>query len=62
MAKDKNKVVADYGLVRVAAVVPEVNVADVEGNLTHLIEGIDKAVASRTCRISIKDQRLLTID
>ena len=34
----------DYGMVRVAAVVPQVNVADVEGNLGHLIESLDKAV------------------
>ena len=44
MAKINNKVVTDYGLVRVAAVVPQVNVADVEGNLTHIIESLDEAV------------------
>lgn len=44
MAKDKNKVVTDFGLVRVAAVVPQVNVADVEGNLMHIVESLDKAI------------------
>ena len=46
MAKKKNQVVADYGIVRVAAVVPQVNVADVDGNVTHIIENIDKAVTA----------------
>jgi NAD+ synthase (glutamine-hydrolysing) len=36
----------DYGMMRVAAIVPQVNVADVEGNVTHIIENIDKAVAA----------------
>ena len=44
MAKKKNLPVEDYGLVRVAAVVPRVNVADVDGNVTHIIEAIDQAV------------------
>ena len=44
MAKKVNKVVTDYGLVRVAAVVPQVNVADVEGNVSHIIESLDGAV------------------
>ena len=44
MAKKKNLVVPDYGLVRVAAVVPRVNVADVDGNVAGIVEGIDKAV------------------
>jgi NAD+ synthase (glutamine-hydrolysing) len=46
MAKKKNQVAADYGIVRVAAVVPQVNVADVDGNVKHIIENIDKAVAA----------------
>ncbi len=44
MARTKKNTVTDYGLMRVAAVVPQVNVADVEGNLTHIIEGTDQAV------------------
>ena len=44
MAKKKNLAVPDYGLVRVAAVVPRVNVADVDGNVAGIVEGIDKAV------------------
>ncbi len=36
--------VTDYGLVRVAAIVPQVNVADVNGNVAHIIESVDKAV------------------
>lgn len=44
MAKDSNKTVNDYGFVRVAAVVPRVNVADVDNNLANIIEGVDKAV------------------
>ena len=44
MAKKKNLVVPDYGLVRVAAVVPRVNVADVESNVAGIVEGIDGAV------------------
>ena len=36
--------VTDYGMVRVAAVVPQVNVADVEGNVAHLIESVDQAI------------------
>ena len=36
--------VTDYGMVRVAAVVPQVNVADVEGNVAHLIESVNQAV------------------
>ena len=44
MAKDSNKTVNDYGFVRVAAVVPRVNVADIDNNLSSIIEGVDKAV------------------
>ena len=44
MAKKKNLAVPDYGLMRVAAVVPRVNVADVEGNTAGIIEGVDRAV------------------
>ena len=44
MATKKNQVVTDYGLVRVAAVVPQVNVADVDGNLVHMMDSLDKAV------------------
>lgn len=44
MAKSNNMAVTDYGMVRVAAVVPQVNVADVEGNVAHLIERVDQAV------------------
>ena len=44
MAKKKNLAVPDYGLVRVAAVVPRVNVADVEGNKAGIIEAVDRAV------------------
>ena len=44
MAKTRKKAVTDYGMVRVAAVVPQVNVADVEGNVSHIIESVDKAV------------------
>ena len=44
MAKKVNQPVTDYGLVRVAAVVPQVNVADVEGNLAHIIDSLDEAV------------------
>ena len=44
MAKSNNMAVTDYGLVRVAAVVPQVNVADVEGNVAHLIESVNQAV------------------
>ena len=44
MAKSNKKAPTDYGLVRVAAVVPQVNVADVEGNVAHIIENLDKAV------------------
>ena len=44
MAKKKDQVLTDYGLVRVAAVQPRVNVADVEGNVTHLIASVDQAV------------------
>ena len=44
MAKTRKKAVTDYGMVRVAAVVPQVNVADVEGNVAHIIESVDKAV------------------
>lgn len=47
MATKKNQAVTDYGLVRVAAVVPQVNVADVDGNLAHMIESIDKAVKAQ---------------
>ncbi|MBQ1738163.1 MAG: NAD(+) synthase [Muribaculaceae bacterium] len=36
--------VTDYGMMRVAAVVPQVNVADVEGNVAHLIESVNQAV------------------
>ena len=44
MAKKKNLSVPDYGLVRVAAIVPRVNVADVESNVAGIIEGVDRAV------------------
>lgn len=44
MAKKKNLAVPDYGLMRVAAVVPRVNVADVESNTAGIIEGVDRAV------------------
>ena len=44
MKKTNKRAVTDYGLVRVAAVVPQVNVADVEGNTAHIIEAIDQAV------------------
>ncbi len=44
MAKSNNMAVTDYGMVRVAAVVPQVNVADVEGNVAHLIESVNQAV------------------
>ena len=44
MAKTNKQAPADYGLVRVAAVVPQVNVADVGGNVQHIMESIDKAV------------------
>ena len=46
MAKKNDKTVTDYGFVRVAAVVPQVNVADVEGNVTHMVESLDDAVAA----------------
>jgi len=46
MAKKNDKAVTDYGFVRVAAVVPQVNVADVEGNVTHMVESLDDAVAA----------------
>ena len=46
MAKTIKDIVTDYGMVRVAAVVPQVNVADIENNVAHIIESIDKAVAS----------------
>ena len=46
MAIKNHQAVTDYGLVRVAAVVPQVNVADVEGNLAHMIESIDEAVGA----------------
>ena len=44
MAKKKHQAVTDYGMVRVAAVVPQVNVADVDGNVAHLIESLNQAV------------------
>ena len=44
MKKTNKRAVTDYGLVRVAAVVPQVNVADVEGNTAHIIEAIDQAI------------------
>ena len=44
MNKTNKKVMTDYGLVRVAAVVPQVNVADVEGNTAHIIDAVDGAV------------------
>ena len=44
MAKEKVKAVTDYGFVRVAAVVPQVNVADVENNLAHIIESLEQAI------------------
>lgn len=37
----------DYGFVRVASVVPAVNVADCEANVQHIIEWIDKAYSSK---------------
>ena len=43
MVRKNEKAVTDYGLVRVAAVVPQVNVADVAGNVSHIIESLDKA-------------------
>lgn len=46
MAKKNDKTVTDYGFMRVAAVVPQVNVADVEGNVTHMVESLDNAVAA----------------
>ena len=44
MAKTIKKAVTDYGLVRVAAAVPQVNVADVDGNVAHIIESVDAAL------------------
>ncbi|MBR5726741.1 MAG: NAD(+) synthase [Muribaculaceae bacterium] len=44
MKKTNKRTVTDYGLVRVAAVVPQVNVADVEGNTAHIIDAVDDAV------------------
>ena len=46
MAKKNDKTVTDYGFMRVAAVVPRVNVADVEGNVAHIIESLDNAVTA----------------
>ena len=43
MAKTSKNAVTDYGMVRVAAVVPQVNVADVDGNVAHIIESVDQA-------------------
>ena len=47
MAKTIKNTVTDYGLVRVAAAVPQVNVADVDGNVAHIIESIDQAVKAQ---------------
>ena len=55
MAIKNHPVVADYGLVRVAAVVPRVNVADVEGNLAHMIESIDEAVGAGACIVAMPE-------
>ncbi len=55
MATKKNQAVTDYGLVRVAAVVPQVNVADVDGNLAHIIESIDKAVKSQAHVVALPE-------
>ena len=44
MAETNNQAVTDYGLVRVAAVVPQVNVADVDNNVKHIIESVNLAV------------------
>ncbi len=46
MADTIHKSLTDYGLVRVAALVPQVNVADVDGNVAHMIESIDKAIGA----------------
>ena len=55
MATNKNQAVTDYGLVRVAAVVPQVNVADVDGNLAHMIESIDKAVKAQAHVVALPE-------
>ena len=55
MATKKNQAVTDYGLVRVAAVVPQVNVADVDGNLAHMIESIDKAVKAQAHVVALPE-------
>ena len=47
MAKTIKKTVTDFGMVRVAALVPQVNVADVEYNVAHIIESIDNAVKAQ---------------
>ena len=44
--RDQEKGVTDYGLVRVAALVPRVNVADVDGNVEGIIESLDQAIAA----------------
>ena len=44
MATGIDKGVTDYGLVRVAAIVPRVNVADIDGNVQGIIEALDQAV------------------
>jgi len=44
MATKKNRVVTDYGYLRVAAAVPRVSVADVEGNVASIIDIVDQAV------------------
>ena len=43
MAKTSKNAVTDYGMVRVAAVVPQVNVADVDGNVAHIIKSVYQA-------------------
>ena len=44
MARKNDKSVTDYGLVRVAAIVPSVNVADVDANVARIMEQVDKAI------------------
>ena len=46
MADTIHKSLTDYGLVRVAALVPQVNVADIDGNVAHMIESINKAIGA----------------
>jgi len=42
----KDVLIGSYGYVRVASVVPRVNVADVEGNVKSLVESVDAALAA----------------